>query len=274
MKTIREETFGKTTVRLLRAGDGGYVGVTLSNGRASAPLYGDDADELWGRLRRGVGPASPAYFGHDGARARFLKMFPGGFASPGYFDQERKYKLAAKKRLEDALPFEAAPSATTADAKAVMGAFTATNMLSQFELMRMKDILTSDRGPDFVRGAAAFAGGAVRSGIAAMEAAASRVVPRLSWTMATYLPFLWDPARHMYLKPEVTRDFAERVGHAFAFVYDPKPSAEVYEALLDLVHEVEAEIADLEPADRIDVQSYIWVVGRYEDADAPQAETA
>ena len=35
------------------------------------------------------------------------------------------------------------------------------------------------------------------------------------WTVATYLPFLWRPDRHMFLKPEVTKDFATRVGHGF-----------------------------------------------------------
>jgi hypothetical protein len=39
------------------------------------------------------------------------------------------------------------------------------------------------------------------------------------WTVATYLPFLWQPEKHMFLKPEVTKDFAARVGHRFATDY-------------------------------------------------------
>jgi hypothetical protein len=41
---------------------------------------------------------------------------------------------------------------------------------------------------------------------------------------------------------------------------------EVYESLLDLVAKTEKEIVDLKPTDRIDVQSFIWVVGAYKDA--------
>jgi hypothetical protein len=91
------------------------------------------------------------------------------------------------------------------------------------------------------------------------------------WTVVTYLPFLWRLEAHMFLKPEVTKDFAERVGHRFASDYEPRLNPEVYGSLLDLVAETEAELVELEPRDRIDVQSFIWVVGSYEeDAEPPR----
>ena len=40
----------------------------------------------------------------------------------------------------------------------------------------------------------------------------------------------------------------------------------VYESLLDLAVKTAAELAELKPKDRIDVQSFIWVVGDYKDA--------
>jgi hypothetical protein len=66
----------------------------------------------------------------------------------------------------------------------------------------------------------------------------------------------------MFLKPRVTKDFATRVGHPYARVYAPRLDMVVYESLLDLVARTEAELADLHPQDRIDVQSFIWVVGQ------------
>ena len=36
----------------------------------------------------------------------------------------------------------------------------------------------------------------------------------------TYLPFLWYPEEHIFLKPTTTKDFAQRVGHRFAYDYD------------------------------------------------------
>jgi hypothetical protein len=85
------------------------------------------------------------------------------------------------------------------------------------------------------------------------------------WTIVTYLPFLWNPKTHMFLKPEVTKDFAARVGHRFANDYEPRLKLKVYESLLDLARTTEVELADLEPADRIDIQSLIWVVGDYKN---------
>jgi hypothetical protein len=69
----------------------------------------------------------------------------------------------------------------------------------------------------------------------------------------------------MYLKPEATKDFAERVGHRFAKDYKATLDLKVYESLLDLVDKTAAELAELKPRDRIDVQSFIWVVGDYRE---------
>ena len=85
------------------------------------------------------------------------------------------------------------------------------------------------------------------------------------WTVVTYLPFLWRPETQMFLKPEVTKDFAARVGHRFASDYDARLDIEVYQSLLDLVAETADHLADLRPRDRIDVQSFIWVVSQYDE---------
>ena len=69
----------------------------------------------------------------------------------------------------------------------------------------------------------------------------------------------------MFLKPEVTKDFSTRVGHPFASEYQPALSMEVYVSLLDMVAEAELELADMNPRDRIDIQSFVWVVGDYQE---------
>jgi len=89
------------------------------------------------------------------------------------------------------------------------------------------------------------------------------------WTVVTYLPFLWRPETHMFLKPEVTKDFAARVGHRFATEYEPRLDSGVYVSLLDLVEQTADRLAELRPRDRIDVQSFIWVVSYYEEAEKP-----
>ena len=85
------------------------------------------------------------------------------------------------------------------------------------------------------------------------------------WTVATYLPFLWRPETHMYLKPEATKDFAARVGHPLASFYEAQLKFDVYASLLDLADATSNQLSDLAPRDRIDIQSFIWVVGDYRE---------
>ena len=71
----------------------------------------------------------------------------------------------------------------------------------------------------------------------------------------------------MFLKPAVTKDFASSVGHPFAHEYSSALDVGVYESLLSLTIETKSEVAQLGPADNIDIQSFIWIVGRYDAAD-------
>jgi len=68
----------------------------------------------------------------------------------------------------------------------------------------------------------------------------------------------------MFLKPQVTKDLAVRIGHKFASEYKPRLGIDVYESLLDLASKTAEELADLQLRDRIDVQSFIgsWVTTR------------
>lgn len=76
----------------------------------------------------------------------------------------------------------------------------------------------------------------------------------------------------MFLKPEVTKDYAARVGHPFAHEYASSLHLDVYSSLLNLTDRTNREIADLAPRDWIDIQSFIWVVGKY-GADEAAAST-
>ena len=259
MKTVREEKRGKLTLRVVKD-KVGYSGVVNSDSKGQlALLRDDDPTELWRRLEQEGAKASKDYVGFDGARARFLGAYPQGFATPRYADDERNYKLKAKSRLDTTVPLEKAIDGKGVG-EAALAVFRATNLLSQFEMMRVQDLLRSPSADGFVRASARVARG---EGAPALAAMASLAKPHecAKWTVVTYLPFLWRPDRHMFLKPEVTKDFAGRVGHRFIHVYRPALDIEVYDTLLDLAEWTELEIADLRPQDRIDVQSFIWVVG-------------
>ncbi|MDB5541248.1 MAG: hypothetical protein JWQ89_2975 [Devosia sp.] len=246
-ETIRSGKLGKLDLRLVRK-DGQFFG--LADGKVC--LAGADADDVWRRLHDEAGKANPHYFGFAGARARFLKFFPNGFQSAGYTGDERDYKVALKNKLEAGAPLEQAATGS-GFTEAVLSAYQ-TNMLSVFEKVRVRDTLRGPNGDDFVRAAARFALG---EGKVALRGMQNALKPHdgAKWTIVTYLPFLWPPEEHLFLKPEKTKDFAERVGHRFANDYGPALDLNVYESLLDLASKTAIEIADLRPRDRIDVQS-------------------
>ena len=57
---------------------------------------------------------------------------------------------------------------------------------------------------------------------------------RQSWPKATYLGYLWDPSSNMFCKPQVTTDFAQRIGHEFCHVYESEINERVYCSLKEL----------------------------------------
>jgi hypothetical protein len=263
-ETIRTGRMGKKELRLVRK-DGRFFG--LADGKVC--VEGEKADDVWRQLHDDAGKGDPKYFGFEGARARFLRFFPNGFHSAGYTNAERDYKIAAKQRLDDTAPLEHAVTASGLG-EPVLAVFRATNLLSPFEKVRLQDVLRGPGADEFIRAAARFALGEGKPALLQMERAL-KPHDNAKWTVATYLPYLWRPEEHMFLKPEVTKDFAARVGHRFASDYEPRLDYAVYESLLDLVSKTAAELAELKPRDRIDVQSFIWVVGDYkEDSEQPQ----
>lgn len=197
---------------------------------------------------------------------RFLRFYPSGFHSTG-FGNERDYKLKAKAKLDETVPLSSVAKGSDFG-KRIASVFQATNLLSVFEKAKLMDALRDRAAADaFVRGPAKFPLSDAKQGLADM-AHALKPFDSAKWTVVTYLPYLWRPDAHMFLKPNVTRDFAERVGHRFANDYSAELRADVYESLLDLVSETERHIADLKPRDHIDIQSFIWTVGEYDETEA------
>ena len=139
-------------------------------------------------------------------------------------------KVAAKRRLDETAPLDHAVNGSGLG-EAILAVFRATNLLSPFEKVRLRDVLRGPAADDFVRAAARFTLGEGRPALLDVEHAL-KAHDCAKWTGATYLPFLWRPEAHMFLKPEVTKDFAARGGHRFTSDYEPRLEFAVYESLL------------------------------------------
>lgn len=265
MSKTREIKMGDATLRIMASAEG-YRGAILRMGKLSDIFEDHDEQRLIATLRNEAGKLHPDYVGYDGAVARFLKFFPDGFADARYLRDERDYKLRSASQLNETCSLEHV-EAGAFDVDGARRAFQ-TNMLSVYEAARIREVLLGPNGKAFVEAAARMAHGDVAPALTAMERAISPH-GRASWPMVTYLPMLWRPEAHMFLKPEKTVDFAQRVGHPFAHEYDAALDAAVYAALQELADDVRSHRASLEPADGIDIQSFIWVVGSYSDAELP-----
>ena len=71
--------------------------------------------------------------------------------------------------------------------------------------------------------------------------------------------FLASPARHIFLKPMVTRRAAEQYG--FPFQYQSRPNWDIYASVLEFARAVRRDLTGMHPRDLIDIQSFLWVQG-------------
>lgn len=270
MKTVKDTRLGDAELRLVDMGGGLFIARALVNGTEKLRFEGKTADEAWTLLHNEIGKTNPKYVGFAGARNRFLHFFPNGFHSDGYRIEERDYKIAAKKVLDREVPLTKAAEGS-GFGEEVLAVFRDTNLLFRIEKARVQEALRGPNADRFIRAAAKFTLGDTKAGLLEMERAL-KPHNAANWTVVTYLPFLWKPAAHMFLKPSVTREFAARVGHQFSQDYESRLNIHVYDSLLELVAKTETELADLKPCDRIDIQSFIWVVGDYQDdSEQPKA---
>lgn len=264
----KSERYGKATLRWQASPQGGFEGTVIVGGKRGDVLKDELEDRLIARLRNEAGKLEPNYVGMEGAIARFLEFMPGGLRGERSVSEEREYKLAASRELNSVLPLEAALVATEADATAVRKARVWLNILAPFESMHIKTVLEQPEGPELLRSAAEFASGNYAAGAKGMENALKKY-GRQSWPKATYFGYLWRPAENMFCKPEVTKDFAQRIGHDFQYVYESEVSGAVYRSLMDLAEHTLAATRSLGAEDYIDVQSFIYVVGGYKEQDKP-----
>lgn len=208
------------------------------------------------------------------ARRKFLGFFPGGFRDETYQDWERAYKWEAHRQWRETLGPKTFRSMLDAGdhqeiARRALRVESKTNLLFSFEKMALRDALSSPGGArSFAEGLHAWLHGRGDQEErfrrwAGVVAALPRSQTRVNtWPIVTVFGFLARPDRHIYLKPRVTRAAAEAYG--FDFRYRPGPQWDTYASLLDFAETVRVDLADLQPRDMIDLQSFIWVAGSAE----------
>ncbi len=206
-------------------------------------------------------------------RRKFLRQFPGGFRDATYLDWERDYKWDTHLRWGEALPRETFRNLLR-DGEFAEAATRAVRveqrsrhaMLFSFEKMALRDAIRSPEGArDFAQGLYDYLHG--RGGlerrferwVAAIEGLPRRQTRVLTWPLVTVFGFIAQPEQHMFMKPNTIRAAAKKYGYDLP--YQSRPTWETYSSLLAFSEHVGRDLADLQPRDMIDLQSFLWVQG-------------
>ncbi len=207
-------------------------------------------------------------------RRKFLRFFPGGFSDPTYIAWERDYKWEAHQRWQASLgrfEFEALLARKKYDevAKRAIQIESRTNLLFSFEKMALRDAVRTPAGArTFAAGLHDFLHGSQPAPVkfdrwcetvASLPRKQTRV---LTWPVVTVFGFIALPSRHFFLKPMVTRKAAQEYG--LEFRYQSRPNWETYANVLEIAKIVRRDLANLQPRDLIDIQSFLWVQGSTE----------
>jgi len=204
-------------------------------------------------------------------RRKFLRFFPNGFRDETYIAWERDYKWQAHQqwvRLLDQVTHKSLLNAGEFHeiAARAVKIESRTNLLFSFEKMALRDALKPIQGARlFATELYAFLHGAGTDEQKFERwCKAVSVLPRkqtrvLTWPIVTVFGFIAQPSKHIFLKPNVTREAARQYG--FNFEYKSRPSWETYESLLQFANCCRRDLRDLKPKDMIDLQSFIWVQG-------------
>jgi len=214
----------------------------------------------------------------------FKKQFPGCFADPKYLGVEgvdvvgeRNYKLRAHQRYLDGFgdgKGEALLESGKIDElrDLVQGVVTKDhmNLLSPYEAMAFRDgLIASDKtAAEYFRALFLFVEHGPNQQSFNALASAVRNLPVqegrarvATWPVLTLPPFLADPNRYMFLKPDPTKACADRL--RFDLLYDSALRWTTYERLLSMGEHLLNELKPLGARDFIDVQSFMWVIKKY-----------
>jgi hypothetical protein len=209
---------------------------------------------------------------HDQAIARFLEDHPKGFEDPAYLGTGGGARRVRAPRWR----------AASDEWAAAMGEGVADRLLSARDVrelvrraLRIEKHLALVAGPFedgtlkqalqdpdaalpffealFETLAAPVARARVEKLFAAAEAL--DVEPALAWPIATVLPFVADPARHVFLWPRITCAAAERLGCDLR--YDATPNWATYATLRTFSTQLLAELRPHGARDFIDVEAFL-----------------
>ena len=196
---------------------------------------------------------------------RFRAAFPGGFDAR-FGRAERDYKVRAGDFMRETLS-PAIVSGLIAEGRASevfqraceVVSPTRFNPVHRFDFFKFRDVPQTAH-PAFAESLLRLvtAGDDVPEALALMGSTLA-MHQAAKWTVCSAFPFLADPTRWVFVKPEAVSAAAEALG--LDIQYTPRPNAQTYRHIVDLYALVARRLTELgdPPRDNIDVQAFLWI---------------
>jgi hypothetical protein len=205
----------------------------------------------------------------------FDATFPLGFEDPKYLEAERNYKWAAHEKFQELLGDGKGRALLDEEkfseySKNLLTVASKVNLLSVFEKAALRDALKEHEDPGVKKFLFSLqelledptlTSTTYENLLHAATELPQKKTAVATWPVVTLFPFLAQPDRHMFLKPDVTKKASDRL--AFNLNYESTPNWKTYSCLLKMGEIYRDKISHLKPRDFIDVQSFIWVTGAY-----------
>lgn len=244
--------FTNSGKQLLKAG---YV-VEVTGAEAEAPFFMPR-----GGKRKAVATGRTI----DDCKKAFLEQYPGGFADARYVEKERAAKVEAGELLADSLSlveFRAliAEKNFVEICRVARDVVNRTNLIFRTEQISLSDGLKDAAAQEkFSRSLFALLHdtGPFDARFTAFVAVLSEI-GAAKWPIATYFPFLMEPATHLFLKPTAAKAMAEIC--QLELSYQTAPNSLTYAGVQRLGTRLFEDLAELKPKDMMDVQSFMVVV--------------
>ena len=229
------------------------------------------------------------WLSHADAIARFLEVYPKGFADPGYAGDgtDKRDRVARWRRAHETY----AETLGGGEGERLLAAGDVGGLVERAlkvergvrplhkdaEKASFEDAL---KNLDGARGyfAALFEFLAPkapeRSRFEALATAVAAMAPGATqesrWPIVTLLPFVARPDVHMLLRPRFTCEVGHRLGLDLA--YEPRPSWSTYSALLRSTGVLLEKLRPLGARDHVDVEAFMHVVTAKHSRPKPQAQ--
>lgn len=204
-------------------------------------------------------------------KKRFLKFFPNSFQDQRYIDWERTYKWNAHELFQENLSrkkFKELMQGRNYDeiAARALQVEGKCNFIFSFQKMALRDGIKAPGGACiFAEGlwSVLYEKGPLKprfiQWLMALNDLPRKKSRVLTWPVATFFPFIAQPTKHIILKPTAMKAAAAEL--KFDLDYSATPGFGTYERLLQFAELTREAIADLEPQDYHDIQSFLWTIG-------------